>query len=312
MSMISGAFTGWAGIRLSILMADRKRKHVSLINVATACAKPIVAAILLMSIALRAEIAVLGFLMATCGSAIVAEYSFRKMASAKLPELLREQDDSQYSHLKRSVLVFSTPFFIWSLFAWAHQSCDKWALLTFHGTNVVGAYTVIAQLAFYPLVFGSGILSSFFIPIAYQSAGGLQSKDAVKSGNKILYKMVCLYIGGTVVLTLLFYFFNRQLVLLISNESYIEYAHFLPMLTAAWSLYYLGQILSGFGLLVNKPNLYIAPIISCGVLAIITTFYFASTAGIMGIIWALGITGLFYATWCMLIAKRLIDAPKAK
>jgi O-antigen/teichoic acid export membrane protein len=310
-SIISGAFTGWAGIRLSMLMAARKRKYVSLINVLTAFVKPVVAAVLLMLIAFQADIAVLGFLMAACGSAFVAEYSFRKTASSRLSEIEREQGDNHDSNLGRSILSFSTPFFLWSFFAWAHQSCDKWALLTFQGPDIVGAYTVIAQLAFYPLVFGSGLLSSFFIPIAYERAGGLQTKEAVISGNKILFAMVGLYITGSVALISLFYFFHRPLVLLISNENYVQYSYFLPMLTGAWSLYYLGQILSGFGLLANKPILYIKPILFCGILATITTFYLASIAGVLGIIWALGVTSLFYASWCMFIAKRLIDAPKA-
>ncbi len=85
-SMISGAFTGWAGIRLSILMAARKRKYVSLINVLTAFAKPGAAAVLLILIAFQADIAVLGFLLAVCVSAVVAEFSFRKTASFKLPK----------------------------------------------------------------------------------------------------------------------------------------------------------------------------------------------------------------------------------
>jgi O-antigen/teichoic acid export membrane protein len=310
-SIVSGAFTGWAGTRLSILMAARKRKYVSLINVLTAFAKPGVAAVLLMLIAFQADIAVLGFLLAVCGSAVVAEYSFRKTASSKLSEIKGEQADSHDGNLGRSILSFSKPFFIWSFFAWAHQSCDKWALLTFQGPDIVGAYTVIAQLALYPLVFGSGLLSSFFIPIAYERAGGLQTKEAVVSGNKILFAMVGLYIAGSFVLILLFYLFHRPLVLFVSNENYVQYSNYLPMLTGAWSLYYLGQILSGFGLLANKPTLYIIPILFCGLLTTVTAFYLASIAGVLGIIWALGITGLFYASWCMLIAKRLIDSPKA-
>jgi O-antigen/teichoic acid export membrane protein len=105
---------------------------------------------------------------------------------------------------------------------------------------------------------------------------------------------------------LLFYFFNHQLVLLISNEKFAEYSHLLPMLTIAWSLYYLGQILTGFGFLVNKPQLYILPIVSSGTIATLSTFYLVHKFGINGVIWALGFAGLFYSVWCLIIAKRLM------
>ena len=310
LAVISGAFAGWAGIRLSILVAARKRKYVSIINVLTALAKPISAAGLVFFITLKAEIALLGLLIVSCGSAIFTELRFRKTVDNRLSDLKLKAINAYDGDLGRDILSFSYPFFIWSLFAWAHQSCDRWALLTFQGTDAVGAYTVIAQLAFYPLVFGSGLLSNFFVPIAYERAGKLRSKDGVNSANKILLAMVCLYATGSIILILVYYLFNRQLVLLISNENYVQYAYLLPMLTGAWSLYYLGQVLSGFGFLANKPKIYIKPIIFSGVLTTVATFYLASKSGILGIIWALGITGLFYAGWCLLIARRLIVSPK--
>jgi O-antigen/teichoic acid export membrane protein len=311
LSILSGALIGWSGIRLSSLIAARKRKNVAIMNVLSAFAKPMISAVFIILIGIQADFAVLGYLSVACVSTFFAELYFRKAAAVKLINAPIQKANLHNQALGKLILSFSYPFFIWSFFAWAHQSCDRWALLTFQGAQVVGAYSVIAQLAYYPLVFGSGFLSNFFIPIAYERAGGLQTKEAVISGNKILLAMVCLYIAGSVILTLLFYFFHRPLVLLISNENFVQYSYFLPLLTAAWSLYYLGQILSGFGLLANKPSIYIKPVLFCGILATILVFYLASISGVLGIIWALGITGLVYASWCMLIAKKLIDVQKA-
>ena len=120
--------------------------------------------------------------------------------------------------------------------------------------------------------------------------------------------MVFLYMAGAVLLTLMFYFFHRQMVLLVSNEKYVKYSYLLPILTVVWSFYYFGQILSGFGLLVNKPKVYIMPIVSSGILSTILTFFLAFKFGVVGVIFALGITGLFYSGWCLIIAKRLINA----
>ena len=118
--------------------------------------------------------------------------------------------------------------------------------------------------------------------------------------------MVLIYIGGAVLLVTIFYFFHYQLVLLISNEKYADFSYLLPMLTIAWSLYYLGQMLTGFGMLVNKPNLYILPIIISGTMATFLTFFLSLKFSITGVIVALGITGVFFSAWCLIIAKRLI------
>ena len=309
LSILSGAFFGWMSVRLSIMMADRKRKHVSVINVLTAFAKPSTAGILAIYLFRRADVVVLGFLLVACASAWVAELYYRRTTEQRRVQL-KASDTPADDHWGRAILDFSKPFFIWGGFAWAHQSCDRWALLTFQGADTVGAYSVIAQLAFYPLVFGSGFLGNFFIPIAYQRAGGLESETTIGSANRVLTAMVLLYVAGAFLLILVFYLFHPQLVLMISNEKYAQYSYLLPLLTAAWSLYYFGQMLSGFGMLINKPSLYIRPILVSGVLATLLTFVLASEFSVVGVVFALGATGLFYTGWCLIIARRLIAAPQ--
>ena len=308
LALLGGSFFGWASVRLSILMAARMRKHVSAINVVTAFSKPAAAGLLVIYWVGRADVVVLGFLMVACASACVGELFYRRIAKKRRPQL-SESESPVDDDLGQAIINFSKPFFIWGIFAWAHQSCDRWALLAFQGADTVGAYSVISQLAFYPLVFASGFLSNFLIPIAYQRAGSLQSETSVSSGNKVLVAMVVLYFAGALLLITIFYMFHHQLVLFISNDQYAQYSYLLPMLTIAWSLYYLGLMLSGFGMLINKPDLYIRPILVSGVLATIMTFSLALKFSVVGVAVALGITGLFYSCWCLIIAKRLITKP---
>jgi O-antigen/teichoic acid export membrane protein len=289
-------------------MADRKRKHVSLINVLSAFSKPIVAALLMIFILRRADAAMLGFLLVACASVWISEHYFRYNAEQRRSQL----NVSEFrigNQLGPGIVDFSKPFFIWGIFAWIHQSCDRWALLTFQGADTVGAYSVIAQLAFYPLVFGSGFLGNFFIPIAYQRAGELHSKASMGSANKVLWAMVLLYTAGALLMIIVFYLFHSQLVLMISSEKYVQYSYLLPILTAAWSLYYFGQMLTGFGMLINKPNVYIRPILFSGVLAAFLTFSLVPTFSAVGIAIALGIAGFFYTVWSLIITIQLIAMP---
>ncbi len=308
LSILTGTFVGWAGIRLSILIAARKRKNVAIVNSITAFAKPGVAAAIVIVVGFRADAALIGYLIATGFSVILAEFFVRIIIRGKSRTTIAPPMKDSPNRLRREIFKFSLPFLIWGGFAWAHQSCDRWAILSFSGADAVGAYSVISQLAFYPLVFGSNFLSTFFIPIAYERAGNLDSESAVRSGNWVLISMTCIYITGAVILMLLFTFSHRALVLLISNENFVAYSYLLPWLTGAWSLYYLGQILSGFGLLVNKPQIYLVPIVSSGILASSTVFILGSQFGIKGVIWAIGISCFFYASWCLLIAKNIISS----
>ncbi len=306
LATVSGALTGWGTVRLSILMAARQRKNVALINAAAAFGKPLIASALIFFLAYRADFAVLGFVIAALASAYFSEIFYKRIVdTGSTYPSVKGRSDPQFS-LGKEILAFSYPFCIWGIFGWIHQSCDRWALVTYQGADVVGAYSVIAQLAVYPLVFGSSILSTFFLPIAYERAGGLLSKDAVRAANNILFTMTGLYIVGAAILVVLFYIFHHQLVLMVSNQKYSEFSHLLPALTVSWSFYYLGQILCGFGLLSNKPGVYLLPIITSGILAAGAIFYLASGHGPLGVIWGLGGTGFIFASWCLIIARRLI------
>ena len=117
--------------------------------------------------------------------------------------------------------------------------------------------------------------------------------------------MTGIYILGVLLLVSLFYVFHYPLVLLISNKQFAELSFLLPWLTMAWSLFYLGQMLSVFGMLANRPKSYIAPKIVSALVAGISTFYLSEKVGPVGVVWGLAIAGLVYALWCAIIARNV-------
>ena len=310
---ICGAFTGWGMIRLSILMAGRQRKNVALINASVAFGKPLMAAALILLTAHRADIAVFGYAVVAIGAVYFSETSYRRMLDEALsdpPDMSALSRPAAQGSLSKEILAFSYPFYIWGLFGWIHQSCDRWALITNYGADLLGAYTVISLLAVYPLIFGSSILNTFFLPIAYERAGDLLSKEAVKSANRILFVMTGLFLFGAAVLVAFYSIVHQRLVFMISNPNYSEFSHLLPALTVSWSLYYLGQVLCGFGFVFNKPQVYLLPVLTSGILAAGASFYLAPRHGPLGVIYGLGTSGWIYASWCLIIALRLIQTGK--
>jgi len=308
-SLLVGALSGYLGLRLSVLLAARRRKVVALANTGSAFLKPLIAVFFVILIVANADYVMWGYFVATLITVCAVEYWYRKTLDHALRSSVPTGNAKAVSgSLGKEILTFSWPFCVWGIFGWIHQSCDRWSLQAFHGSDVVGAFSVIAVLAVYPLIFGANFLNNLFLPIAYERAGNLTSSTSIQSANKVLYLMTGVYVIGASTLILVFLFLHSEVVLLMSNVNYTEFSSLLPGLTAAWAFFYLGQMFLGFGLLANKPKNYILPIIVSAIIAAITTFYLSKRYGPVGVVWGLGISGFVYAVWFMIIGFRLSNS----
>ena len=118
--------------------------------------------------------------------------------------------------------------------------------------------------------------------------------------------MTGVYTLGAIILISLFFLFHHSLVLLISNTQYAKFSFLLPWLTAAWGLFYLGQVLTTFGMLANNSKIYIMPKLVSAIVAGVSTFYLASKIGPVGVVEGLATAGFVYALWCTIIAWRMV------
>ena len=309
LSLITGALAGWFNARCSILVADRKRKIVAIYNILMAFLKPALAGFFILLFYSDVNLVIVGFLTAAFLLSIAIEkyfVSFMRQRCRERESVNSDVHSNDAGQLLKAILKFSWPFIVWSGFSWIHQSCDKWVIQFFYGSAIVGNYAVISQLALYPLVFGSNFLSAMFLPIAYSRAGNLNSQISIKSATRIVALMTFIYIIGALMLIAVFKIFDKQLVLLISNEGYLKLAYLLPWLCAAWAMFYLGQTLSGFGLLMQKSNIYIIPIIACSLVAAVLVTYLSIKVGVSGVVLGLGIAGCLYALWFLYITIKLM------
>ncbi len=313
LSLVVGAVTGWLGLRISVFTAARKRKQIALLNIGNSFLRPVIAALLIILIASNASWALVGYFLATFMALLIAERIYRHTVSETASSTI-ESSKASFSSKKlgKEILSFSWPFFVWGIFGWVYLSSDRWALQTFCGAKVVGAFVVVSQLAVYPLIFGSGFLSTFFTPIAFQRVGDLANRQNVSSANKLLGVMTGIYVLGVVILISLFFLFHYSLVLLISNLQYAKFSFLLPWLTAAWGLFYLGQVLSAFGMLANNSKIYIMPKLVSAIVAGGSTFYLASKIGPVGVVYGLATAGFVYALWCAIIAWKVAGGLQKK
>ena len=298
---------GCLGLRISVFTAARKRSLVASLNTGNAFFRPIIAACFVLLISVSAFWAMVGYLIAALLFVLLAERFYVNIVS-DIPA--STSDNYVTTDIRKDIISFSWPFAVWGSFGWVHLSSDKWALQFFHGPEVVGAFVVVSLLAVYPLIFGSGFLSTLIVPVAYQRAGDFKQHQKVMSAYKLLTFIIVAYVSGLLLLVWLYFMFHHNLVLLISNIQFAEFSFLLPWLTGAWGLFYLGQVLSNFGMITNKSKAYIAPKIVAAIIAGISTFYFSAKYGVTGVVWGLALAGLVYAIWCFLLAVKLLTTTK--
>ncbi|MFZ5908151.1 MAG: lipopolysaccharide biosynthesis protein [Nitrospirota bacterium] len=303
-SLFTGIITGLISLRASVFTAARQRRLTALLNIGSTLAKPILAVLAVLCLWRTVNIALLGYITASLILFVIAERLYRENTFKKSNQD-KDIDTSAFAKLNREILSYSWPFILWGVFGWIHMSCDRWSLEAFFGSDVVGSFSVVSQLAIYPLIFGSGFFSILFAPIAFQKAGDLSNPAAVKSANEVLLVMTVLFILVTILIILIFKYYHQELILLISNKHFTQYSQLLPGLTISWAFFYIGQLLTQFGLVRNIPRVYIVPKILTASFAGIGTFYFASSKGPSGVVWGIGIAGFMYFCFCLLIALKI-------
>jgi len=306
LSLLIGVSAGFLSLRTSIFTAARQRQRTAILNISNAFLRPLVATALVLLVVANANVALVGYLLAALFLLFITERLYSQITWESSPYHFKFNPAAPlFRTLRKEIISYSWPFLIWGIFGWIHMSCDRWSLQTFHGSGVVGSFAIVSLLATYPLNLGSDFLIALFSPIAFQRAGDLTNTSSLASANRILALTTVIYILGAALLIGFFAFSYRTLILFVSNESFSKFSHLLPALTIAWGFFFLGQILTQFGLLFNRPNIYIMPKITSSLLAAATTFYLSPRTGPVGVICGLAIAGVTYAAWCFIIAFKL-------
>lgn len=293
LSMVAGAMGGCVNGDIFILNANRSRKAAAWFNVFSACLRPGVGFVLAIGCWRTAEAVLLGYglvslLMASASRGFLRGWISKPVERSAESEAIRQT-------LSNRILAFSWPFLPLGIFAWIQQSADRWALQATLGAEAVGRFTVVSQMAFYPMVFLSGILQLFFMPIAYNKA-----QEPSGSGDGAFRVLIWLLGAFLLLASLIVGFlglFQEELVLLISRSAYAGYHDYLPAMGGAWGLYYLGVVLSGFGLVAEKTRIYLPAGLASAIAAAMGCLLGASAVGPKGVVIALWFSGCLYAAW---------------
>ena len=303
-SSLLGITIGSIGLRLSIYEAERMRKNVALINIFLNLSKPIIALSVILLINRTAEWILIGYIIPAIIIIIIAEYNFKRHFSIDRKALGEVNAD-----LKSNIIKYASPLAIWSIFSWIHISVDIWAINYYLGSNVMAGYYLASRLSTFPIILLSTILTSFFIPIAYEKSNSTSDPNYKKSFIIISF-CILIYCIGILFLESIYFFFHNEIMVAMSNDKYSSSSNLIPLLTLTWALFYLGQLITCYGYVLCKPEIYIFPKISSSILALLGVIYFTYKYGVFGPIIGLTIAGVNYCLTTILATIRSYRRPQ--
>lgn len=302
LSMFSGALGGCVNGDIFVMNANRSRKAAAWFNVFSACLRPSVGFAFAIGFWRRAEAVLLGYVIVSLVMAPVSRGFLRSWISKSVEKSVEPEPVQQT--LSNQILAFSWPFLPLGIFSWIQQSSDRWALQAALGPEAVGRFAVVSQMAFYPMVFLSGILQLFFMPIAYSKAE--EHSESRDGAFLVLIWLVGAFLLLAIIVVGFLGSFQEELVLLVSRSAYTGYHAYLPGMGIAWGLYYLGVVLSGFGLVAEKSRIYLPAGLVSAIVAAVGCFLGASACGPQGVVVALWLSGGIYAAWNGWTAFRIV------
>ena len=288
----------------SILMAERRRSKVLLIDILTYLLKPLIALCAIFIFDFRADVILYTYFFVN----IFTLFYINKMVKNEFKSILNKENlQKNYLNEKTNYLKkffeFSAYFFIAGIIVATIFQTDRWLINEYLGLQEVGLYSVMFIIANGTTSFVFSSLSNIMTPVIYQRVGNDRNKS--KEGMES-YKYYIKILLLTITCLVLFKFlFGKQIVLLLTSETYLSAVNLLPLLTICVSFEKLGQAytMKGFIGLRSWPFLW-SRIIQFLVLLIIG-LYSIEKYGINGVAYAQLFSSLTYLLLVLVTNKIL-------
>jgi O-antigen/teichoic acid export membrane protein len=199
---------------------------------------------------------------------------------------------------------YAWPFASWGLFTWMQVSSDRWALQAFSTTTIVGFYSVLYTLGYYPIQQLSNMVVKFISPVLYGRAG--DGSDASRMANawglnKLI--IVCALIL-TILATLLTAILHPWVFALLVAPEYREISTFLPWMVLSSGLFAAGQIACLSLMIGSTTRVLISPKIGIGVMGVVLNALAAYKWGLKGVVTASIVLSFIYLIWILVLVVK--------
>lgn len=294
--------SGLQGSIQSLLGALRDRRMAALTQGVDSWLRLGLGAMIVTWVAPRGIWALAGYIL---GSFIVLFIQFKTIRRRNVATSARTTSIESDLTRRADMLGYALPFAAFATLASIGQYADRWLLLGAGGTNDVGIYAALYQIASAPVVFLMSIVMQLVIPVVFGRVGDLSSQLRVE-GGRVLLSRALLMIGFVyLALTLTTYIWAGQLVTLLTNSEYARRANVLWLLVLALALYNLTQLMTVLGFSMNRPRAYFWPKFGHAISLLVAGLILVRLYGLAGMVYALVISAIVHIFWVALVNSKI-------
>ncbi|GAB4297625.1 MAG: flippase [Ignavibacteriaceae bacterium] len=225
-----------------------------------------------------------------------------------LPEDDHSEPDAEViSGIRKNLFAYVLPFLLWGFSGWLQLNGEKWIINELLSTTDVGVYSVMMALVNAILVVPNNAVSEFATPIIFKQYSDPDNPERTGKGSDYIKLTITAVVVLTLISTLAAYLFSENLILIISNESFVYHHRLLPLLCAGTGFFLIGQAQTLLGMALNKPMRYLKAKVFTGVISVFLNLGFVFQFGFNGVPYAITFTGIIYSVYIHFINKSIMN-----
>jgi O-antigen/teichoic acid export membrane protein len=240
-----------------------------------------------------ANAALLGFALATAGTA-AAQLLWLIRNPEVQPHLGHSIHGQDGRQARTELLAYGSPYVAFAGFAWLASYSDRWIILMFSDEHSVGIFAALLQIANAPIALFLGITNQFLVPLIFDRAGTAKSSFQTASSARLLGATAVVYVLTLFTIIATAAIFAEPIVKLLTNAQFAQHADLLWILCAGLGLASTGQLLVVKGLSQNRSREYVLPKFVQVAMLLISAPFLVAYLGLTGMALALCISGATY------------------
>jgi O-antigen/teichoic acid export membrane protein len=191
-----------------------------------------------------------------------------------------DEDDKRKIFLQ--FISYGGQFFALAAFAAVSMYADRWILQGMNSTYEVGIYAAAFQIANAPIALLTGVIYQFILPIIFQRAGTMATKEQIESSSRLLKITI---IGSSIMLLLIVvftYFWSALIMRVLTTPAFAQYNNMLWIMALGLSFFHVAQIIFIKAQTYNKPKIILTAWIYRTASFLILGIVLASKHGVYG------------------------------
>ncbi|MDY7010514.1 MAG: oligosaccharide flippase family protein [Planctomycetota bacterium] len=168
------------------------------------------------------------------------------IVAVPLVRRMRVMPEGTNSEIMRMVWSFGLPFGALMVFQWVQNFADRYIIAGQLDFQSAGLYVAAYQVCGIPYMLLLNIMYSLLMPIAYQRARDIDDPRQLWSADRVLLAGVAAYLGIGASMLLVYGFWGRQLIVLLTSKGFALPLSIIMFLTLCRYVQCLGMLFQLF------------------------------------------------------------------